>query len=137
MKYKVNYKKIDTTPITSPLSKINNVIGNVKNVVFEVFFDDIKIYELNDVIFSILSARDGTGNISVLLVGSRDEETQNLIKSITLKDKYLIKGNLSTDIDLVYKELNELTENKIDKKILKNKILFVKAINKVEHRKKV
>lgn len=137
MKYKVNYKKIDTTPITSPLSKINNVIGNVKNVVFEVFFDDIKIYELDDVIFSILSARDGTGNISVLIVGSRDEETQNLIKSITLKDKYLIKGNLSTDIDLVYKELNELTENKIDKKILKNKILFVKIINKFEHRKKV
>ncbi len=133
----IRYKKIDTTPITSSLSKINNVIGNVKNVVFEVFFDDIKIYELDDVIFSILSARDGTGNISVLLVGSRDEETQNLIKSITLKDKYLIKGNISTDIDLVYKELNELTENKIDKKILKNKILFVKAINKVEHRKKV
>lgn len=133
----IRYKKIDTTPITSSLSKINNVIGNVKNVVFEVFFDDIKIYELDDVIFSILSARDGTGNISVLLVGSRDEETQNLIKSITLKDKYLIKGNISTDIDLVYKELNELTENKIDKKILKNKILFVKVINKVEHRKKV
>ena len=132
----VKYKKIDTTPITSPLSKINNVIGNVKNVVFEVFFDDIKIYELDDVIFSILSARDGTGNISVLLVGSRDEENQNFIKSITLKDKYLIKGNLSTDIDLVYKELNELTENKIDKKLLKNKILFVKTINKVEHRKK-
>lgn len=132
----VKYKKIDTTPITSPLSKINNVIGNVKNVVFEVFFDDIKIYELDDVIFSILSARDGTGNISVLIVGSRDEETQNLIKSITLKDKYLIKGNLSTDIDLVYKELNELTENKIDNKILKNKILFVKTINKIEHKKK-
>lgn len=137
MKYKINYKKIDTTHITSPLSKINNVIGNVKNVVFEVFFDDIKIYELDDVIFSILSARDGTGNISVLLVGNRDEENQNFIKSITLKDKYLIKGNLSTDIDLVYKELNELTENKIDKKILKNKILFVKIINKFEHRKKV
>lgn len=136
MKYKVNYKKIDTTPITSPLSKINNVIGNVKNVVFEVFFDDIKIYELDNVIFSILSARDGTGNISVLLVGSRDEETQNLIKSITSKDKYLIKGNISTNIDLVYKELNELTENTIDKKILKNKILFVKIINKVEHKKK-
>ncbi len=133
----IKYKKIDTTPITSPLSKINNVIGNVKNVVFEVFFDDIKIYELDDVIFSILSARDGTGNISVLLVGNRDEENQNFIKSITLKDKYLIKGNLSTDIDLVYKELNELTENKIDKKILKNKILFVKIINKFEHRKKV
>lgn len=132
----VKYKKIDTTPITSPLSKINNVIGNVKNVVFEVFFDDIKIYELDDVIFSILSARDGTGNISVLLVGNRDEKNQNFIKSITLKDKYLIKGNLSTDIDLVYKELNELTENKIDKKILKNKILFVKIINKVEHKKK-
>lgn len=132
----IKYKKIDTTPITSPLSKINNVIGNVKNVAFEVFFDDIKIYELDDVIFSILSARDGTGNISVLIVGNRDEETQNIIKSITLKDKYLIKGNLSTDIDLVYKELNELTENKIDKKILKNKILFVKIINKVEHKKK-
>lgn len=132
----IKYKEINTTPIISPLSKIGNVIGNVKNVVFEVFFDDIKIYELDDVIFSILSARDGTGNISVLLVGSRDEENQNFIKSITLKDKYLIKGNLSTDIDLVYKELNELTKNKIDKKILKNKILFVKTINKVEHRKK-
>ena len=137
MESKVKYKKIDTTPITSTLSKINNVIGNVKNVSFEVFFDDIKIYEVDNVIFSILSARDGTGNISVLIVGNRDEETQKLIKSITIKDKYRIKGNTTTDIDLVYKELDELTENKIDKKILKNKILFVKTINKVEHRKKV
>lgn len=135
MKSKVKYKKIDTTPITFTLSKISNVIGNVKNVSFKVFFDDIKIYEVNNVIFSILSARDGTGNISVLIVGNRDEETQKLIKSITLNDKYRIKGNTSTDIDLVYKELKELTENKIDKKILKNKILFVKAINKIEHEK--
>lgn len=133
---KINYKKIDTTPITSTLSKIGNVIGNIKDVVFELFFDDIKIFELNDMIFSILSARDGTGNISVLLVGNRDEENQNIIKSITLKDKYLIKGNLSTDIDIVYKEFNDLTDNKIDKKILKNRILFVKIINEVEHRKK-
>ena len=43
----IKYKPINTTPITSPLSKINNVIGNVKNVVFEVFFDDIKIYKRN------------------------------------------------------------------------------------------
>lgn len=136
MESKVKYKKIDTTPITTTLSKINSVIGNVKNVSFEVFFDDIKIYELDNVIFSILSARDGTGNISVLIVGNRDEETQELIKSITTKDKYRIKGNTTTDIDLVYKELNELTENKVDKNILKNKILLVKTINKVEHRKK-
>ncbi len=135
MKSKVKYKKIDTTSITFALSKISNVIGNVKNVSFKVFFDDIKIYEVDNVIFSILSARDGTGNISVLIVGNRDEETQKLIKSITLNDKYRIKGNTSTDIDLVYKELKELTENKIDKKILKNKILFVKAINKIEHEK--
>ena len=136
MESKVKYKKIDTTPITTTLSKINSVIGNVKNVSFEVFFDDIKIYELDNVIFSILSARDGTGNISVLIVGNRDEETQELIKSITTKDKYRIKGNTTIDIDLVYKELNELTENKVDKNILKNKILLVKTINKVEHRKK-
>ena len=136
MESKVKYKKIDTTPITTTLSKINSVIGNVKNVSFEVFFDDIKIYELDNVIFSILSARDGTGNISVLIVGNRYEETQELIKSITTKDKYRIKGNTTTDIDLVYKELNELTENKVDKNILKNKILLVKTINKVEHRKK-
>lgn len=87
--------------------------------------------------FSIMSMRDGTGNISALLVGGNTKETKNIISNINLKDKYRISGNISTDVDMIYVGLCELIRDnkKIKQEILKNKVLLVKAIQKIGHKK--
>ncbi len=136
---KVKYKGIKTDiPSDTYISKIGNIVDDVKNTTFEVFFDDIKIFELKNCMFSIMSMRDGTGNISALLVGSNTKETKNIISNINLKDKYRISGNILTNVDMVYIGLCELIKDnkKIRQEMLKNKVLLVKAIQKIEHKKK-
>ncbi len=43
---KVKYKGIKTDiPSDTYISKIGNIVDDVKNTTFEVFFDDIKIFK--------------------------------------------------------------------------------------------
>lgn len=119
------------------ISKIGHIVDKAHKVSFEVFFDDIKIFELENGMIVLLSMRDGTGNMSAVLMGDKSPETMNTIKDINLKDKYLITGNIPFDLDYVYMGLLERIKDdkKIKKEMLKNKVLFVKAIQKIEHKK--
>ncbi len=134
IKSKVKYKNIKTDiPSNTRISKIENVVDKDKNVTFEVIIDNRNIYEFEDTIFMILSIRDDTENISALVVGNNTIETGNLFKSIRLQEKYRINGNITTDIDFVYEGLLELVKDdkKIKKEMLKNKLLLVRAIQKI------
>ena len=119
------------------ISKIGHIVDKVTNVNFEVMFDDIKIFELENEIIVLMSMRDGTGNMSAVLLGAKDLETKNTIKNINLNDKYLITSNIPFDLDYVYDGLRERIKDdkKIKKEMLKNKVLFVKAIQKIEHKR--
>ncbi len=133
--FKVKYKNVKTDfPSDTRISKIENAVNKDKNVTFEVIIDDKNIYEFEDTILMILSIRDDTENISALVVGNNTIETENLFKSIRLQEKYRINGNITTDIDFVYEGLLELVKDdkKIKKKMLKDKILLVRAIQKIE-----
>ena len=135
IKSKVKYKNIKTDiPSNTRISKIENAVNKDKNVTFEVIIDDKNIYEIEDTILMILSIRDDTENISALVVGNNTIETENLFKSICLQEKYSINGNITTDIDFVYEGLLELVKDdkKIKKEMLKNKLLLVRAIQKIE-----
>lgn len=135
IKSKVKYKNIKTDiPSNTRISKIENVVDKDKNVTFEVIIDNRNIYEFEDTIFMILSIRDDTENISALVVSNNTIETGNLFKSIRLQEKYRINGNITTDIDFVYEGLLELVKDdkKIKKEMLKNKLLLVRAIQKIE-----
>ena len=135
IKSKVKYKNVKTDiPSNTRISKIENAVNKDKNVTFEVIIDDKNIYEFEDTIFMILNIRDDTENISALVVGNNTIETENLFKSIRLQEKYRINGNITTDIDFVYEGLLELVEDdkKIKKEMLKDKLLFVRAIQKIE-----
>lgn len=135
IKSKVKYKNIKTDiPSNTRISKIENAVNKDKNVTFEVIIDDKNIYEFEDTILMILSIRDDTENISALVVGNNTIETENLFKSIRLQEKYRINGNITTDIDFVYEGLLELVKDdkKIKKEMLKNKLLLVRAIQKIE-----
>lgn len=120
------------------ISKIGHIVDKVTNVNFEVMFDDIKIFELENEIIVLMSMRDGTGNMSAVLMGTKDFETKNTIKGLNLKDKYLITGNIPFDLDYVYEGLRERIKDdkKIKKEMLKNKVLFIKEIQKIEHKRK-
>lgn len=133
--FKVKYKNVKTDfPSDTRISKIENAVNKDKNVTFEVIIDNRNIYEFEDTIFMILNIRDDTENISALIVGNNTIETENLFKSIRLQEKYRINGNITTDIDFVYEGLLELVEDdkKIKKEMLKDKLLFVRAIQKIE-----
>ncbi len=133
--FKVKYKNVKTDfPSDTRISKIENAVNKDKNVTFEVIIDDKNIYEIEDTILMILSIRDDTENISALVVGNNTIETENLFKSIRLQEKYRINGNITTDIDFVYEGLLELVKDdkKIKKEMLKNKLLLVRAIQKIE-----
>lgn len=135
IKSKVKYKNIKTDiPSNTRISKIENAVNKDKNVTFEVIIDDKNIYEFEDTILMILSIRDDTENISALVVDNNTIETENLFKSIRLQEKYRINGNITTDIDFVYEGLLELVKDdkKIKKEMLKNKLLLVRAIQKIE-----
>ena len=135
IKSKVKYKNIKTDiPSNTRISKIENAVNKDKNVTFEVIIDDKNIYEFEDTILMILSIRDDTENISALVVGNNTIETENLFKSIRLQEKYRINGNITTDIDFAYEGLLELVKDdkKIKKEMLKNKLLLVRAIQKIE-----
>ena len=133
--FKVKYKNVKTDiPSNTRILKIENAVDKDRNVTFEVIVDDKNIYEFEDTIFMILNIRDDTENISALVVGNNTIETENLFKSIRLQEKYRINGNITTDIDFVYEGLLELVEDdkKIKKEMLKDKLLFVRAIQKIE-----
>ncbi len=133
--FKVKYKNVKTDiPSDTRISKIENAVNKDKNVTFEVIIDDKNIYEFEDTILMILSIRDDTENISALVVDNNTIETENLFKSIRLQEKYRINGNITTDIDFVYEGLLELVKDdkKIKKEMLKNKLLLVRAIQKIE-----
>ena len=70
---KINFKKIETkVPYDTFISKIDGLVGQVKNVTLDVNVISKKIYELDDAMFVLLNIFDNTGEMSALLVGHRD-----------------------------------------------------------------
>ncbi len=115
------------------ISKINNIVGKVHMVTFEVFFLDIKIFELENQIIMLMGISDDTGSMSALLIGRKDEEIKNIIKTTNLEDKYRVTGNIPFDKEYVYQGLRERIKDdiKIKREMLKDKVLFVKRLEKL------
>lgn len=115
------------------ISKIGDVVGKVHMVTFEVTIEDIKVFELESQIIMLMSMKDDTGNMSAVLMGRKNDEIENVIKTTNLKDKYRITGNIPFDLEYVYQGLKERINDdiKIKREMLKNKVLFVKKIEKI------
>lgn len=96
MTKKINFRKIETKiPYNSFLSKIENLVGRVKNVTLDVNVVSKKIYEVEDTMFVLLDIFDNTGEMSALLVGNRNVDFQTLVQDIKFGLKYRISGNVS------------------------------------------
>lgn len=115
------------------ISKINNIIGKAHMVTFDVSFDDIKIFELENQIIILMGIKDNTGSMSALLIGRRDEEIKNVIDTTNLEDKYRVTGNIPFDKEYVYQGLRERIKDdtKIKREMLKDRVLFIKRLEKL------
>ena len=78
----INLKKIDTVVGNNYISKIGDIVGNIKNITIEATLKNFKKIELKDSIVVILDLEDNTGKINALLVVERDEKSFGIIKNI-------------------------------------------------------
>lgn len=112
------------------ISNIGDLYGDVKNVTIKGKLIGIKIFEFNDTIMCLLNVGDNTGEISAFLISDKDASFKDLVKSLTIDDTYVIRGNITRIdedyIDDFYKETNTNLEEYLKGK----RIILIKAINK-------
>lgn len=91
----IGIKKIETSiPENTFISRVEGIIGNVKNCVFEGVFTGMHVYELEKGILALFDFYDSTGSISVLIVGNRDEDFKSFLESLIMRHTYRIQGNV-------------------------------------------
>ena len=112
------------------ISNIGDLYGDVKNVTIKGKLISIKIFEFNDTIMCLLNVGDNSGEISAFLINDKDDSFKDLVKSLTIDDTYVIRGNITgideDYIDDFYKETNTNLEEYLKGK----RIILIKAINK-------
>ena len=127
-------KGIKTTINSSDyISNINDVVGIIKDVTFEVEIIDIIKVEIKNGFFIFLKLKDNSGIIPAILIGKRDEDDlKQFIKDLKINDTYLVKGNINV---LEQEDAHELDyfKDKIGNFIEVGKeFLSIKAIKEIE-----
>lgn len=111
------------------ISKIESLVGNIKNVVIEATIEKIKIFEYENTILVLMKVNDGSDNITTLLIGNRDNNFKNIVKMLDVNNLYLIRGNVYINYAEIFKEnLNLLNINISDKEFDLKKVLCISDI---------
>lgn len=130
MTRKINFRKIRTTvPYDSFISKIDSLVGSVKNVTLDVNVVSKKIYELDDAMFVLLNVFDSSGELPALLVGNRDADFQTLVQNIRFGLKYRIAGNVS----MIDDSLDEYQDLPFRNEISGDKVFCIYALQNYNH----
>lgn len=116
------------------ISKIESIVGRVKNVVFEVEISKYKVFEYKNYALLILKLKDDTDSISAWLMANRDKSFADILKMIEKDNaKYLIKGDVFI-VDIEDEEfidiMNEIRGKGmvIEEDFINRKTLAIKAI---------
>ncbi len=121
-------KKKDNNIDTNYISNIGDIYGNVKDVTLKAKLITIRVFEFTDTIMCILNFYDNTGKISSFLINDKDADFKNLIKSLTVDNTYLVKGNI-TDIDEDYiSDFKKETNANLEDYLISGKVFLIKAI---------
>lgn len=121
-------KKKDNNIDTNYISNIGDIYGNVKDVTLRAKLITIRVFEFTDTIMCILNFYDNTGKISSFLINDKDADFKNLIKSLTVDNTYLVKGNI-TDIDEDYiSDFKKETNANLEDYLISGKVFLIKAI---------
>ena len=121
-------KKKDNNIDANYISNIGDIYGNVKDVTLKAKLTTIRVFEFTDTIMCILNLDDGTGKISAFLINDKDDDFKNLVKSLTVDNTYLARGNI-TDIDKDYiNDFKKETNTNLEDYLISDKIFLIKAI---------
>ena len=121
-------KKKDNNIDTNYISNIGDIYGNVKDVTLRAKLITIRVFEFTDTIMCILNFYDNTGKISAFLINNKDDSFKNLVKSLTVDNTYLARGNI-TDIDKDYiNDFKKETNTNLEDYLISDKIFLIKAI---------
>ena len=121
-------KKKDNNIDTNYISNIGDIYGNVKDVTLRAKLITIRVFEFTDTIMCILNLDDGTGKISAFLINDKDDDFKNLVKSLTVDNTYLARGNI-TDIDEDYiSDFKKETNANLEDYLISGKVFLIKAI---------
>ena len=88
------------------ISKINDIVDEIKNITLKAKIIDMKKLELKKGFIVALKLKDDTGIITAILLGNRDDEFKNNLKTLNINDTYLIKGNTVILNDFTNKDLD-------------------------------
>ena len=121
-------KKKDNNIDTNYISNIGDIYGNVKDVTLKAKLITIRVFEFTDTIMCILNFYDNTGKISAFLINNKDDSFKNLVKSLTVDNTYLARGNI-TDIDEDYiNDFKKETNANLEDYLISGKVFLIKAI---------
>lgn len=121
-------KKKDNNIDTNYISNIGDIYGNVKDVTLRAKLITIRVFEFTDTIMCILNFYDNTGKISAFLINNKDDSFKNLVKSLTVDNTYLARGNI-TDIDKDYiNDFKKETNANLEDYLISGKVFLIKAI---------
>lgn len=121
-------KKKDNNIDTNYISNIGDIYGNVKDVTLRAKLITIRVFEFTDTIMCILNFYDNTGKISAFLINNKDDSFKNLVKSLTVDNTYLARGNI-TDIDEDYiNDFKKETNANLEDYLISGKVFLIKAI---------
>ena len=128
---KLKYRKINLKleNFDGYVTKIESIIGTIKNITVEVEIKKIKVYEYKDSISLFCNIEDNTGSMAAFLIGSRGD-MKEIVSILKENNRYLIYGNVSIPNMEDLKEISTSYDN-LDKEFDLKKILFVKAIEKI------
>ena len=119
---KIKLKKIENVVNSdSYVSNIEDIVGEVKNIILKVTIIDIFKLELEDGIIVVLRLKDNSGMISAILAVDRESDYKEFINNISANNMYLVKGNSVI--------LREPTDNDLD--IIKEKLKGIININDI------
>ena len=88
------------------ITKINDIVDEVKNVTLKVVIAEVKKFEFKNGIMLCLKLKDDGGTISGILIGNRNKEVMDIINNLKRNKTYLVKGNAVILRDPNDKELN-------------------------------
>lgn len=130
----IKLKSVDAIVNGDYISKINNIVENVRDIVLEVKVDKYKIFELKDIILIILHLEDKTGKICALLAGDRDDEGfKKIVRHIGINSYCRVRGSISFLDEDMYEDLDDMFNDDINLKdyFIGDKLLSIKGIQNI------
>lgn len=97
MNKEIRFRKVETNiPNDVTVFKISDVNVNENNkrirVTVNVVLEDLKVYNIDGNVTSVLSLSDDSGKISGLLVGNEHSKIHNLLETLVVGKRYHISG---------------------------------------------